>query len=71
MDFLEEFQRRNRDARDNYANNAVEEAKHEFAIRIARAKKTEKIKDDKAKRILSEGLDIKPSQASEIWEQLQ
>ena len=71
MGFLEEFQRHNRDARDAYADEAVEDAKYKFAIAVARVLKTEKINDDKAKRIISEGFDIKPSQASEIWGEVQ
>ena len=39
-------------------------------IRVAKVLKAENIKEDKAKKILSEGFGIKPSQASEILEQL-
>lgn len=70
MSFLEEFQQRNREVRDAYINEAIEDAIYDCEIRVAKVLKTEKIKEDKAKKILCEGFDIKPSQASEIWEQL-
>lgn len=71
MNLLEEFQRHNREEREAYINEAIEEAIYDYAIRVAKVLKAENIKEDKAKKILSEGFDIKPSQASEILEQLQ
>ena len=37
MSFLEEFQQRNRDERDAYVNEAIEETVNEYAINAARA----------------------------------
>lgn len=70
MGILEEFQQHNREERQAYINEAIEEALYDYEIRVAKVLKAENIKEDKAKKILSEGFDIKPSQASEILEQL-
>lgn len=66
MGFLEEFQQHNRDERDVYANNVLEEAKCNIEFRVAKAMKKEKISEEKAERILIEGFDIRPSDASDI-----